>query len=249
MPLSVIPVIDLMGGQVVRGVEGRRESYRPIESRLTPSAEPALIAAALTKVFPAKEVYLADLDAITGQSPMYEAWQAISDCGIQLLLDAGVTDLASAQQTLARCRGLANGVQLVIGLESLRSLEELERIVAHLGGDRTIFSLDLRQGQPLHESPVFKGTSASEIAEGAIRRGIQRMIVLDLASVGVSQGLSTLSLCRQLHDRHSQLRLISGGGVRSMADLHALAAVGCEGALVASALHDGSITPEQLEGL
>ena len=32
--MEVIPVIDLLGGQVVRGVAGRRDEYRPIVSQI-----------------------------------------------------------------------------------------------------------------------------------------------------------------------------------------------------------------------
>jgi phosphoribosylformimino-5-aminoimidazole carboxamide ribotide isomerase len=35
--------------------------------------------------------------------------------------------------------------------------------------------------------------------------------------------------------------LLAGGGVRDVEDLRALAARGCDGALVATALHDGRI--------
>jgi len=40
--------------------------------------------------------------------------------------------------------------------------------------------------------------------------------------------------------------LIAGGGVRGLADLTALARAGCNAALVASALHDGKLLPEDL---
>ncbi len=39
--MRIYAVIDLQGGQVVHGVAGNRESYRPISSRLIHSAAPA----------------------------------------------------------------------------------------------------------------------------------------------------------------------------------------------------------------
>ena len=39
-----------------------------------------------------------------------------------------------------------------------------------------------------------------------------------------------------------ELTLIAGGGVRGPGDLARLAEAGCDGALVASALHDGRLT-------
>jgi phosphoribosylformimino-5-aminoimidazole carboxamide ribotide isomerase len=83
--------------------------------------------------------------------------------------------------------------------------------------------------------------TADEIANEAVKAGVRRLIVLDLAQVGVGEGVGTESLCRRLHERHPQLEIVAGGGVRDMADLRSLAAAGCSGALVASALHDGRL--------
>ena len=75
------------------------------------------------------------------------------------------------------------------------------------------------------------------------------MIVLDLAGVGVDAGVSTVPLCRRLHRSFPQLRLITGGGVRSVDDLRELQGLGIEGVLAASALHNGTIGRRELEQL
>jgi phosphoribosylformimino-5-aminoimidazole carboxamide ribotide isomerase len=73
------------------------------------------------------------------------------------------------------------------------------------------------------------------------------MIVLDLAQVGVGAGVATGNLCRQLRQRFAGLRLITGGGVRHEEDLTELAALGIDGVLVASALHDGRLMRNDLQ--
>jgi phosphoribosylformimino-5-aminoimidazole carboxamide ribotide isomerase len=45
------------------------------------------------------------------------------------------------------------------------------------------------------------------------------------------------------------LHLVTGGGVRDIADLTRLVELGVQGVLVASALHDGRITREDVEWL
>jgi uncharacterized protein related to proFAR isomerase len=45
----------------------------------------------------------------------------------------------------------------------------------------------------------------------------------------------------------SAVDLIAGGGVRGLDDLKALADAGCDAALVASALHDGRLSREDIE--
>ena len=88
-----------------------------------------------------------------------------------------------------------------------------------------------------------------EIARQCLSLGIRRMIVLDLASVGVGGGVAQLNLCQRLLEEDAELELITGGGVRDVTDLHTLKNAGIKGVLIASALHNGSITPQDLQTL
>jgi uncharacterized protein related to proFAR isomerase len=72
--------------------------------------------------------------------------------------------------------------------------------------------------------------------------------VLDLARVGTGQGVE-LGLVGALRRRLPGIRLLAGGGVQSGRDLERMRDAGCDGALVASALHDGSITAADVSGL
>ena len=64
--VQLIPVIDLMGGQVVRGVGGNRNNYAPVESCFARDPSPGAVARAFAEHFLSTEVYVADLDAIRG---------------------------------------------------------------------------------------------------------------------------------------------------------------------------------------
>jgi phosphoribosylformimino-5-aminoimidazole carboxamide ribotide isomerase len=75
----------------------------------------------------------------------------------------------------------------------------------------------------------------------AVASSVRQIIVLDLAHVGSEAGAGNLDLLREIHRRWTDVRLISGGGVRSRADLELLAQAGCSAALVGTALHDGSL--------
>src|SRR5438128_4087097 len=94
--MRVIPVLDLLGGQVVRGVAGRRHEYRPVVSRLTPSAQPLDVARAFRAAFGLTELYLADLDAIAGAAPALPTYVTLQSAGFRLLVDAGVRAAADA---------------------------------------------------------------------------------------------------------------------------------------------------------
>jgi phosphoribosylformimino-5-aminoimidazole carboxamide ribotide isomerase len=238
--MQVIPVIDLMDGLVVRGVGGRRHAYRPIESQLAPDARPASVARAL-RLAGFRAVYVADLDAIAGAAPAWSLYADLLGAGLDLWIDAGLASALQAAQ-LRDFRFQDRSIAAVVGgLESVPGPAILADLLAVVGPERFIFSLDLKHGAPLAASPAWQGLSAAQIATVALRAGVRRMILLDLASVGMDQGPSTVPLCRTLRSLAPRLQIISGGGVRGLVDLAALARSGCDAALVASALHDGRL--------
>ena len=96
--MRVIPVIDLKGGLVVRGVAGERSRYRPVVSVLGPDPSPGSIAAAFAAVLGLGEVYVADLDAIAGREPDWAAYEQIAAAGLRLWVDAGIGEAGRARQ-------------------------------------------------------------------------------------------------------------------------------------------------------
>ena len=245
--MQIVPVIDLMNGRVVRGVAGRRDQYRPVQSTIADNAEPATVARALVEKLAADEVYVADLDAIGGAEPAGEVYDQIARCGPRLWVDAGLSTVDRARRLASlRCgeRPLAG---VIVGLESVDGPESLQSLFDVVGPERFIFSLDLKAGVPLTSSPAWQDYTPERIARLVLDLGVRRLIVLDLARVGMDGGTGTETLCRQCRRHCDDLQLIGGGGVRSFDDLRSLADAGCTAALVASALHDGRLTREHIE--
>ena len=237
--MAILPVLDLMQGQIVRAVAGRREEYRPIVSRLTASSEPVAIARALHHQFGFTEFYLADLDAIEHGFADVETYDRLQREGFRLWIDAGLRWADDpATSTLVELKDAT----IVIGLESVEGPTELERLVARIGAERAVFSLDLKAGQPLGRGELWQAADPWRIAERAIAAGVRRLIVLDLAQVGVGAGVGSEDLCLRLKKAHPNVQLTAGGGVRGVDDVRRLEEIGVEYVLVASALHDGRIS-------
>lgn len=243
--MRVIPVMDLMGGQVVRGVAGRRSEYRAIQSQIAADAQPATVARALVERFGFDSVYVADLDAIREGRYAMDRWREIAAAGLKLWLDAGTGTADAARTVLARAGEAEVQAELVVGLESLQAFEELTEIV-RLCPAGVLFSLDMQSGRPLTQVESCRSLSPLEIVERVWTCGIRRLIVLDLADVGVGGGTRTLELCRTIRTTHPEVELIAGGGVRGRDDLRILADAGCNAVLVASALHDGRLSREDV---
>jgi HisA/HisF family protein len=216
--MLLVPVVDLMQGQVVRGVRGDRSGYRPIESVLCPGSDPVTVARALCRHTGSPRLYVADLDALQGGAAQTTLLQALLDAlpGVEFWLDAGFARAAAAP-CLPR-------VLPVLGSESLQSLDGLDA-EAHL------LSLDRRDGQRLDAAGCWDSPA----------RWPRRLIVMTLERVGAGVG-PDLNTLREVQARApAQTLLIGAGGIRNDADLTRAADAGAHAWLVASALHDGRI--------
>ena len=223
---------------------GDRARYAPVRSALIDVAGDAVaLAAAYRDRLGLDELYVADLDAITGRIPQRALVRALAAESGPLYLDAGTTTPQDAE------RALRDGAsRVVVGLETLTSFSSLAMIVAAVGRDRVVFSLDLMDGEPLTTASARHAGGPLHLARAAVDAGATKLLVLDLARIGTGEGLDT-DLLEALRDELPDVELIAGGGVRGREDLARLHACGCEGALVATALHDGRIKEEDLVGI
>lgn len=238
--MHVLPVLDLKNGAVVRAAGGRRDEYRPVVSSLCAGAEPLAVARAFADRFGPRELYLADLDAIAGAPPARAVYDRLAGDGFRLWVDAGLR---------GEGRALPEAHRVVAGSETLAGPEELARLAEWLG-ERLVFSLDLRGGRALAAETWDRGEGDPwTIANEAVRAGARRVIILDLARVGGGAGVGTEDLIRYLVAAYPGVEVYAGGGVRGLDDLRRLKAIGARGALVASALHDGRLTRDDLAGL
>jgi len=240
--MDILPVLDVLNGVVVRGVAGKREEYRPVVSRLADSPEVLSIARAFRDQLGLTRIYLADLDAILHQRQNPHLYAALVEDGFELLVDAGLRSVQSAESVLE-----AGATRAIAGLETWSGPVELAALCRAVGSSRVIFSLDLQEGRPLGNISAWRTEDPLAIATRAVEAGSAEMIVLDLAQVGVGRGVTTMALCRRLLDSFRGLRIMTGGGVRDASDLEWLAGTGIHGVLVASALHDGRLTREEIE--
>lgn len=249
--MEIIPVLDVTKGVAVHARGGNREAYEPVRSVLLSDdsvGDPWALARAYHDGLSANACYLADLDAIRGD-PVQRA--VIRDVGAlqtgfhgELLVDAGVSAPDAALEVLS-CGASA----AVVGLETLRSFAGLRAIVDAAGANRVVFSVDLRLGVPMLH-PDLRAALRGEpepaaLMAQAVDSGATTLLLLDVGRVGTGGGVD-LELVSAARRRHPGTRLLAGGGVRTRQDLERMAAAGCDGALVASAIHAGQLGAEDV---
>jgi phosphoribosylformimino-5-aminoimidazole carboxamide ribotide isomerase len=240
--LRIVPVIDILNGVTVHAIKGRREEYQPLKSVLTDSVQPIEVANAF-KTAGFSELYIADLDAIMSQGSNLDAIDEIAkDTGLQIMLDSGVSDLTSAKMLSKH-----DISKIIVGTESIRDLKFIENALELFGKGRIIVSIDLKAGQVLSNSKETKLMTPLKLATDLVELGISELIVLDLARVGSGEGVDVSLLKKMVSGRKA--KILVGGGIRGVDDLLALNPLGVDGVLLATCLHSGKVTVDDLRRL
>lgn len=226
---DIVPVIDLMGGEVVHARTGERDAYRPLRSILAAGPRPVEMVEGLLALHPFRRLYVADLDAIRGRG---EHRAVVRDLRarfpeLELWVDAGFAAACDVRGFLRADLGT-----VVLGTESQKGPALLELLRPD---DAFVLSLDFRGGEALDPAGL---RARPELWPS-------RLIAMTLAAVGGSAG-PDLACLRTLRAAAPDAALYAAGGVRGADDLRRLEELGCAGVLVASALHDGRLGADDL---
>jgi phosphoribosylformimino-5-aminoimidazole carboxamide ribotide isomerase len=238
--MKIIPVIDVLNGVAVHGLRGERERYQPLKSILCRSADPLDIASTFESLG-FSGLYLADLDAILGKSANFSIYkQIVTQTSLDLMVDAGIADIARAEEVLA------TGVsRIVVGSETLDSLDFLDQAVKAFGADKVVVSIDLKQGKVLSASEAIASMDAVSFAQDLGKIGVTQIILLELDRVGTEHGINRTLLQSVLEK--TGVEVLVGGGIRSLQELEQLRKLGVSGALVATILHNGKLKVDELK--
>ncbi|VAX17290.1 Phosphoribosylformimino-5-aminoimidazole carboxamide ribotide isomerase related protein [hydrothermal vent metagenome] len=212
--------MDIMGGEIVRAVAGNRDEYKPVQSPLLSGADPLCFVNHFTAEFNFNLFYIADLDAIMGKGSNFPVIEKLlSSTTVDYWLDAGykTMDDVSPHPRLTP----------VIATETF----EMTNTTPDLS--KAIVSIDTMSGKPIG---VNRSATTTELINRARDIGARRFIFMRLDAVGCG-GFEVSALPRPGKDES----WYSAGGVRSSLDLDKLSAIGYSGALVSTALHNGSL--------
>ncbi|MGO4451256.1 HisA/HisF-related TIM barrel protein [Phyllobacterium sp. TAF24] len=229
--MHIIPVLDIKDGLVVRAYMGKRETYRPIETPLSPTAEVLDVAEGLRKLYPFPAFYIAELDAIQ-RGPSDDTLKRLRPllATADVWLDAGFSTLSQLEQALNM-----DGISPVLGSESQFDASVLEKLRENL---RLVLSLDFKEDEFVGPPSILENAD----------NWPSRIIAMTLGRVGANSG-PDLKRLTEIKRRAGNRAVIAAGGVRHVHDLEQLEAIGISAVLVATSLHNGSLTSETISSL
>ncbi len=231
--LTLLPAVDVAGGQAVRLVHGAAGSETGYGG--------ALAAALAWQAAGAQWVHLVDLDAAFGRGSNADLLAAIvGRLDVAVELSGGIRDDASLAAALATGCARVN-----IGTAALEDPEWVQGIIA-AHGDKIAVGLDVRGSTLSARGWTRDGGQLDEALDRLDAAGCARYVVTDINRDGTLTG-PNLDLLRHVTGRTSR-PVIASGGVSSLADLAAIATLvdsGVEGAIVGKALYAGAFTLEE----
>jgi 1-(5-phosphoribosyl)-5-[(5-phosphoribosylamino)methylideneamino] imidazole-4-carboxamide isomerase/N-(5'phosphoribosyl)anthranilate isomerase len=232
-PLTLLPAVDVAGGQAVRLVQGAAGSE-------TGYGDPMEAALAWQRSG-AQWIHLVDLDAAFGRgSNAALLADVVGQLDVAVELSGGIRDDASLAAALGTGCARVN-----IGTAALEQPDWVRSVIAR-HGEKIAIGLDVRGTTLAARGWTSEGGDLYETLERLDAEGCARYVVTDITKDGTLRGPS-LDLLREVCSR-TKRPVIASGGVSSLADLRALAdlvPLGVEGVIVGKALYAGAFTLEQ----
>lgn len=219
--MEIYPAIDVLDSRCVRLSEGRREAVT-IEG-----GDPAA-AARRFAADGARWLHVVDLDGAFSGRPTPGLVEAVAGTGLPVQVGGGLRDAGAVQAALD-----AGAARAMVGTAALGDVEAL----ASRFRERLVVAIDARDGLVVTDGWVSEsGVTARDLATRCARAGVARLLVTSTRRDGSLAGPDTELLADVLE---AGVPVLAAGGIASLDDLRTLHDLGCEGAVVGSALWSG----------
>ncbi len=234
--MDLYPAIDLLGGRCVRLYQG------DYDQSTVYGDDPVAQALAFQEAG-AGWIHVVDLDAARSGDPVNRPVVARIAEAVEVPVQTGggVRDLAAAQALFA-----AGVARVVIGTAAL----ENPGLVRTLAADHQVaVGLDARGGEvATHGWLEGSGRTVFDLAEAFADAGVASFVVTDIGRDGTLEGPDLEGLTELVG--RTEVDVIASGGVGTVADLEALAAVDVggrrlSGAIVGKAIYEGAVAVDE----
>jgi phosphoribosylformimino-5-aminoimidazole carboxamide ribotide isomerase len=227
--LEVIPAVDVLGGRAVRLRGGRREEV------ILEGGDPVELARRFA-ADGATRLHVVDLEGAFAGQPSAGLVERMSTVGLPLQVGGGFRSVDHVAAALE-----AGADRVMVGTAALSPTFLAEAIA--VAAEQLLVAIDVRDGYVA----VDGWTEGSDLTPAALAKrcvdaGVARVLVTSAARDG-SLGGPDLELLEEV--LAYGLPVLAAGGIASLDDLLVLRELGCEGAVVGSALLAGRFTLEE----
>lgn len=230
--MMIFPAVDILGGQCVQLVQGRRETATAYGTPLE-NARKWLDAGA-------DALHVINLDGAFGSAGANAGMirELIRETGVFVELGGGIRSREDARAWLEIGVG-----RVILGTIAIREPEVVRDLSLEYGPGHVMAGVDARDGQVVIEGWQEEAGDYLSWAERFELLGAGSLLFTNVKVEGLCRGIETGPVGRLLE--RTRLPVVVAGGVSSAADVRALRDLGVSGAVLGSALYSGKITLEE----
>ncbi len=231
--MLIYPAIDLIGGRCVRLVQGRFD-----DATVYP-ADPAETLAAFAAAG-ATWAHVVDLDGARAGAPAQH--ELIAELARNASLKLQVAGGFRTRDQVAAMVDAGVG-RIMIGSLAVEQPDLAAALLQEFGGERIGLALDVNLigGEPIVATRGWTRSSFRSLFDIAmLHPDAHHLLITDIGRDGMMQG-SNIDLMEDVRRRLPHRAVQASGGVSSLDEIAALAAIGVAGAIVGKALWEGGL--------
>lgn len=235
--MEFIPAIDLIDGRCVRLTQGDYSQSKVYD------ADPVDMARRYADCG-VRRLHVVDLDGAKASAPcnlrVLEAMAAATALDIEW--GGGIKSNEALRSALD-----AGASRVICGSVAVDNRALFASWIGEYGAERVILGADVRNGRVathgwLKEAEI----GIEELVESFLPDGLSQMVCTDIARDGMLHGVD-FAFYTALQNRFPSVDITLSGGISSLADVDAAAALGIRAVIVGKAIYEGLITLNDLE--
>ena len=234
--MEIIPAIDIIDGKCVRLTHGdydRKKIYNEHPLEVAQAFEDAGL----------QRLHLVDLDG--ARAGTVRNWKVLETLAAKTALRMDFGGGIQSEKDLQII--FDSGAELAtIGSMAVKQPEVFARWLINFGPEKFFLGADVR-----NEKITISGWTEQttiwiyDFIEQYRALGIRQLFCTDVSKDGALEGPAT-ELYQNITEKFPQLHFVASGGVRSIADVHALEEAGCGGVIIGKAIYEGRVTLAEL---
>lgn len=231
--MLIFPAIDLVGGKAVR-------LYKGDYNQMTVYDDDPLDTARRFEAAGATHLHMVDLEgARDGGTPNFDTVKrVVENTGLFVEIGGGIRDMAVIEKYMDACVK-----RVILGTAAIVD-EGFTRDALGRFGNAIALGADVKDGEVAIRGWLeLSGMTLDAFCEKYQAMGLRTLICTDISRDGAMQGANR-ALYADLQRKY-RMDIVASGGVSSMEDVRALAALELYGAIIGKACYTGAIDLEK----
>lgn len=230
--MDVIPAVDILGGAVVRLMQGDYDQVTTYGASVVGAARRWLDHGA-------DLVHVIDLDGAKSGEPDVATWRALGDAEIPFQLGGGIRTAEAVAIAVE-----AGASRAILGTAAVWEPEVLQSAVERSGAQAVVASIDVKNGRATGGGWLDEGRDVETVVGAALEAGVRQFLVTSVSMDGTMRG-PDLELVASVIDLAVDAYVMCAGGIGSIDHIRAVRDVGAGGVVMGRAIYEQAFTLEQ----